>query len=91
MSVWNRISTLEFGDDQPPQEAHCFICFKKCLCSLVLPEHNNAERTFFYVCKEHESDHELLRILRDNDLIGLVRYMNRHFNDYTKAQLESLK
>ena len=84
---WNRIIEL----DAKGEPAGCFICNKPCYVGLSLPEHDNSSRTFFYVCEEHQTDSELLGILRNNDLNGILTYITRYQNRLSEARLRSVK
>jgi hypothetical protein len=84
---WHRIIKL----DAKGEPASCFICGKPCYVGLSLPEHDRSSRTFFYVCEEHRTDSELLGILRDNNMNGILIYITRYQNRLSETRLRSLK
>jgi hypothetical protein len=84
---WHRIIKL----DANGEPASCFICSKPCYVGLSLPEYDRNSGTFLYVCEEHQTDSELLGILRDNNLNGILTYINRYQNRLSEARVRSLK
>lgn len=76
----------------------CFICGKDSFQALCLPEEriysqgaDHSQDALFFVCDDHFNDMELHTLLRNNDLYGVLRYIDTKENEFSKTTMSTNK
>ena len=79
------------------QQEYCMICNRQAYVGLIFNNNDkkydlsHKDDAFFYVCKDHEHDLKLHKLLDENDLYGVMNYKQRMVDEFSNTVKQANK